>query len=177
MSPSELEEQLRAWGRIYGEGPPRDDDDRPGPAVHPIAVAMEHAPRHRSTVIRMRTHMDRGGQGRRRLMAVAAGVERLNIVPASYVDPIPCKASRGGGRGARPISAEMQRLNRAILDLQELHPMRGLCLRVHYCVWGTLEHRAAEASRRLGQDIHVRSYRDAVREAKLLLGLLLQIAA
>lgn len=176
MTPEELEAKLRAWGRIYGEAPTRDDDDRSGPAVHPLAVAMQHAPRRRSEVIRQRTNMDRGGQDRRRHMGKVAGL--AGMLPAHFVDPIPSTASRGGAKSPPTIPAELQRVNRAILNLQAVDPVRGLCLRVHYCCWGTLEERAEEASRRHGEVIKVRSYRDAVKDAKFwLMGALAEQAA
>lgn len=179
MTLGELETLLMAWGRWYGERPGHDDEgERPAATVHPLAVAMQHAPKTRAEAIRMKVNMDRGGIARRKRMAEAAGVRGMTIVPAHFVDPVRGSNSRSGAKPPRPVPVEIQRVNRAVLNLQAADPMRGLCLRVHYCAFGTLEERADEAARRHGEPIGVRTYRSAVRDAKLLLlGMMLEAAA
>lgn len=168
MTLDELEERLRRWGRWYGERPSADDPDRLAPATHPLAIGMQFAPGKRSAVIRQRSHMDRAGQGRRRLMAQAAGVDRLHVVPAAFVDPVPCIETRSGRNSARdwPTPPEVQSVQRAALDLHRIDTLRGLALRVHYCMLGDLQDKANAVTLRLGSPVKVRAYRDAVREAR-----------
>ncbi len=175
MTRDELECLLKAWGRAYGEGAAREWDEGTSDAVmpgaggmHPIAAAMEFAPGRRG-VIRARTHMDRGGYGRRSMMAAAAGVKGLSVVPAAFVDPIRATSSRSGPRQARPVPPEIQLVQRAALDLHALDPVRGICLRVHYCTRASLEERASDARsrvQRFRRGLTLRSYRDEVAHAR-----------
>lgn len=171
MTPDALETLLRAWGRVYGERGTFTDDDPVGPSGYgsnPIATAMQFAPGKRSAVLRQRTTQMRGGVSRRRLMAIGAGVECLTVIPGSYVDPTPCRESRSVRNIARdwPVPPEVQRVQRAALDLISFDTERGICLRVHYCTFGNLDDKALDASQRLGFPLKVRAYRDAVAHAR-----------
>lgn len=179
MTNDQLESLLRTWGRIYGERPTGDGDDGAHPVsgygANSIAVAMQFAPGKRSAVIRQRTHMDRGGVARRRMMADAAfadrppGERRMRIVPACYVDPIPARESRSVRNLARdwPVPAEIQRVQRAALDLAKVDTERGVCLRVHYCTIGSRDDKANDAAMRIGAPMTVAMYRNAVAFAKV----------
>lgn len=174
MTPDDLKDLLRAWGRWYGERVVFDDStpQTHGPhgyGTNPIATGMQFAPSKRSSVVRQRTNMDRGGQGRRRLMAAGAGCG-MRILPASYVDPVPCRQTRpavfGMGERARPEPKELQRVELAALDLMRIDTTRGVCLRVHYCTLGELVDKATLAGLRIGTTIPVRAYRNTVSEAR-----------
>lgn len=168
-----LELLLRAWGRAYGDM--RGvviEEERDAPDTHPLARAAAAAPGERVSIIRQRTTMDRGGQDRRRHMATnAGGVEAvgLRLVPAGFVDCIPCPESRAGGRSVAadwPVPPEVQRVHVAAEAVRKADPVRGACLRAHYWTRGTLEERAEHAAKLAAQAIKVRLYRDAVREAR-----------
>lgn len=170
MTIDELKDLLRAWGRWYGERPDAEEGEAFNPDVHPLAVAMRFAPGKRSRVLRQRAHLDRSGQGRRRLMAQAAGIEGFRIVPGGYVDAVPCRETRaavfGGGERSRPAPLALQRVERAALDLLRIDTVLGICLRVHYCTLGELVDKATVAGLRIGHPIPVRAYRLRVSEAR-----------
>lgn len=171
-----FENLLRAWGRCYGERPEYDSpEDARAPDVHPLAVAMRFAPGKRTEIIRQRTTMDRGGVARRTLMAERAneGVRnpRMRVVPASYVDPVPCSETKrafyGFGEVSRPAHPELQRVERAVLDLQAIEPLRGLVMRVNYCSLGPHEEKAERVAAKIGQPVKLRRYRDELLLAKV----------
>jgi len=173
MTADELETLLRAWGRVYGERPPVDDDERDAPAVHPLAVGMQFAPGKRSAIIRQRTNMDRGGFARRATMAqaVVAGsptLQRMRVVPMSFVDAVPCIETRSGRSEARdwPIPPQVQRVQRAALDLHGIDTLKGLVLRVHYCTFGNIDDKAAAVTLRFQSPVGTRMYREALAGAK-----------
>lgn len=173
MTMDELETLLRAWGRVFGERPPVDeeDDSRRAPAVHALARGMEMAPGRRHAVIRQRTTLHRGGIARRTLMAQAAGAETvgIRIVPASYVDPVPCKETRSYRSESRdwPVPPELARVERAALDLMAFDDFRGRCLRVNYCTRGSHEDKVLRLGVSLGRDVKLKSYRDAIAAARI----------
>lgn len=105
MTPEILEAKLRAWGRYYGEtsadlGAEFEEDAR-APDVHPLARGMRMAPGSRAETIRQRTTMDRGGQGRRTLMARELDKAGVRMVSPGFVDTIPCPATRSGVGASR----------------------------------------------------------------------------
>ncbi len=168
MTADELENLLRKWGRCYGERPPAEweGEERPGVAVHALARGMEFAPGKRITLIRQRTNMDRGGQDRRRMMA--RDIPGLRMVPASYVDAIPCTETRSGRSEARdwPVPSDLVRVERAALDLHRIDTLRGLVLRVNYCTRGTHEDKAAVVTLKIGSSVKMRAYRESLAHAK-----------
>lgn len=170
QSLDDLEKLLRAWGRCYGERP-ANDEERDAPTTHALARAMQFAPGKRQVVIRERTAMHRAGQDRRALMAVAAGGAAVGIrmVPASYVDPVPCIETRSGRVEGRdwPIPPEIARVERAALDLQALHDFRGRCLRVNYCTLGSHEDKVLRLGNVLGEDVKLKRFRDELTYARV----------
>jgi hypothetical protein len=172
MTTDELETLLRAWGRVYGERPAVDDNDGTGPATHPLARGMEFAPGKRIVLIRQRTNMDRGGVARRRMMAQAAGgaTVGLRVLQAAYVDPVPCVETRpaifGLGERSRPVPPELQRVQRAALDLHAIDTLRGLVLRINYCTLGPHDDKALDVGQRLGSPVGLRVYRESLAHAK-----------
>lgn len=174
MTADELETTLRAWGRVYGERPPRDDDDRPAPAVHAIARGMEFAPGKRQVVIRQRTTMHRAGQDRRTALAVAANAGSLRgvgvrIVSAAFVDPVPCTETRSYRSEARdwPVPPEIARVERAALDLQAFNDFRGRCLRVNYCTRGSREDKTLRMGNDLGRYVTLKQFKDGLVLARV----------
>ena len=168
MTTDQLEELLRAWGQAYGTAP-APVVERRAPATHPIAISMEFAPGKRAAVIKQRTTMDRGGHARRRLMARAAGLQGMRIVPAEFVDPIACRETRSGGGGivSRPVPFELQRVERAALELMRVDRLRGLCLRFHYCGRGSHEDKAREIAEIIGEPVKVKRFRDELVMARV----------
>lgn len=168
MTTDDLELLLRAWGQAYGSAPPPERlPDRRAPASHPIAVSMQFAPGKRAT-IKQRTTMDRGGHARRRLMARASGVKGMRIVPAEFVDAIPCR-ERGviGGGGERPVPLELQRVERAALELMRIDRLRGLCLRFNYCTLGPHDEKAAAVGEVVREEVKLRRFRDELDRARI----------
>jgi hypothetical protein len=169
MTTDDLEALLRAWGQEYGTAPPAVSQcERRVSASHPIAASMEFAPGKRAT-IKQRTTMDRGGHSRRRLMARASGVKGMRIVPAEFVDPIPCRETRsvGGGVTNRPVPLELQRVERAALELMRIDRLRGLCLRLNYCTLGSHEEKAAAVSGVVNEPVKLRRFRDELDRARI----------
>lgn len=157
-----FETLLRAWGRYYGERPERDED-APSRPTHPLARGMEFAPGKRAVLT-----LGRGGQSRRRFLGQVAGL--AGIMPAAFVDPVPCKETRpavfGAGETSRPVPVELQRVNRAALDLLAVDRKAGLVLRVHYCRRGTLDEKPGWVSDLLGATVGLRVYREALAQAR-----------
>lgn len=170
MTTDDFEALLRAWGQAYGTAPSVEPlRERRAPASHPIAQSMEFAPGKRQLVIKQRTTMDRGGQARRRRMAQAACVKRLYIVAAEFVDPIPCRETRSGGGGIaeRAVPLELQRVERAALELMRVDRLRGLCLRFNYCTVGSHEEKAAAVAEVVKEAVKLRRFRDELDRARI----------
>jgi hypothetical protein len=166
MDEEGLETLLRAWGRYYGEARPVDDSEVNAACSHPLARGMTMAPGKRSRVIRQRTTQDRGGQERRRLMAVAVGIKGLHIIAAHFADPIPCLETRrpvyGMGETSRPVPLELQRVQRAALDLLAFNRFSGLCVRIQYCARGPQDEKADRVADLFGEAVGLRRYREGL---------------
>ena len=172
----DFEALLRAWGKVYGEDRTNDAGYTPDPmqaTAHPIARAMEFAPG-KSGGRRRTLSLERGGVERRRIMARAAGIKGMQLVPAVLVDPVPCRETRPSLAAiSRPVPVELLRVERAALDLIDIEYLRGLCLRVNYCTRGDHDAKAVIVSDRLRQvsprhvDIKVRRFRDELEHARI----------
>lgn len=179
MTNDQLETLLRAWGRVMGERPPVDEEERDAPTVHALARGMQFAPGKRQQVIRERTAMHRAGHDRRAYMAQAAGgaAVGLRVVGACFVDPVPCTETRSYRSEARdwPVPPEVARVERAALDLQALDDFRGRCLRANYCLRGSHEEKLmrmmatmeAAALDALGGWVKLKRFRDEVAFARV----------
>jgi hypothetical protein len=170
MTTDDLEALLRAWGQAYGTAPaPERKPERRAPASHTIAVRMQFAPGKRVATIKQRTNMDRGGHARRRLMARASGIKGMRIVPADFVDAIPCRETRSGGGGveSRAVPVELQRVERHALELMRINRLRGLCLRFEYCTLGPHSVKAAAVAEVLGQEVKLKRFRDELERAEI----------
>lgn len=174
MTQDELETLLRRWGRVFGERPAPDpsyEDERPAAASHPIARGMETAPKRKSEWLRQKTSLNRAGQDRRAYMAAvaASGVRGgigLRIVPATFVDAIPCVETRSYRSEARdwPVPVDVSKVERAALDLKGFAEIRYDCLRITYCTLPTGRgHR--EKAAKLG--LKLKSFRDELAAARL----------
>lgn len=137
MAERPLEDLLLLWGIAYGE---------PGLAVehgrrvsrivyHPIAEGMTFAPGKRPKRL-TKTMLNRDGRSRRTYMAQKMGLK--GMVGMEFVDPVRGKQSNSGG-AAEPIWSappELVRIERAVQALEDMAPLRGLCMRANYCVKG-----------------------------------------
>ena len=158
----DLDKLLGAWGHWYGvrDRPALDADGYqlpPGPRVtgsHPIARAMEFAPGRKAS----RETLQRGGEARRRTMALAAGLPGL--LPVAYVDHIPCTETRphlGTPRWPTdpdPIPVAAQRIEAAVRGLVLSEPAWGYALRARYCQRGEGRMAGRPARPRVHPDRH-----------------------
>jgi hypothetical protein len=127
---------------------------------------MEFAPGKRVALIRQRVNMDRGGLDRRRLMA--RDLLGVRTVPAAYVDPVRCVETRSGRNEATdwPVPTELQRVQRAALDLHAIDTLRGLVLRINYCTRGSQEDKSGTVTALIGSPVRLRVYRESLAHAK-----------
>lgn len=147
MNNDTLENLLRLWGRIYGEPKPAEWDEVDIGSAHvtnPIQRGMEFAPGSRAEFVRQRTSMDRGGQSRRRMMAQAAGVERLRMVPAALVDPVRCVATPSGSASAWREIPEVEAVQMAWKSLFKVDELQANVVRVEFQVRAMTQREKAE---------------------------------
>lgn len=150
MDKDALESLLKAWGVVYAERTRRHVEfgRQRSDVSHPIARAMQFAPGKR--VSKAKLSSERGGLYRRRLMARAAQVPGLTILPAEFVDPIPCRETRRhAGSYGRPVPPELARVDVACRALEESSLLRGTVLRVAYCTEGDHQAKAEEVTARM----------------------------
>lgn len=166
MTDDDFEHLLRRWGRILGERLPSEwGDEVPAgylpQTAHPLS-RVGSPPK----LIRQRTTMDRGGHERRRCMGAAAG---LRIVPATFVDPVPCTETRTMRDPARdfPLPADVLRVEVAALELYRWNPVRGLCLRMAYCARGSRDEKAARVAQCIGEPVRAQRYKNELFAAKV----------
>lgn len=177
MADEKLEALLRAWGREYG-GDYRDEPRRwLRTDAHPLAQAMQFAPG-KTKRGQVRQIIGRGGHERRRIMGAAAG--RLTAkgavipVPANFVDPIACKADHSRGRaGSTPVPPQLQKVEQAVLSLEEVAMIRALCVRVQYAGEGEHKDKVARVNEQLRkiskghEGIGLARYRDELTYARV----------
>lgn len=190
MADNKLEALLSMWGREYG-GDYREEPRRwHRTASHPIAQSMQFAPgKHvkRAT----RAIVGRGGYERRLIMGAAAGRTTARgivlPIPMDYVDPVPCKAGSrggGGGHGFRPVPPALQKVEKAVLAMEEFALIRALCVRVQYAGDGEHKDKFAKVNEKLREiskgheGISLARYRDELTYARVWLhGALLEVLA
>lgn len=143
---TDIDTLLKAWGRLYQERPRIEYGERRQRPEHPIARSMEFAPGKK--VKRSTVALGRDGRGRRRIMAAAVGLKGLTVVPMAYVDPVPCKETRSNTYGihSRPVPKEIQRVEQAVKELEQVDYLRALCLRINYCREGRHDEKAKQAT-------------------------------
>ena len=161
---------LEAWGRFYGETVldtgGEIHENAHAPDVHALARAQRLAPGTRQEALAR--HLDRGGQARRALLGAAAGLR--GVLPAHFVDPVPCIESDRVGRNAEQdphYTSTVRAVQAAWLSLQRHDELQGTIVRVQYQVRGmTQERKAEEVGIRLDRPIGLKRYRDELRMAK-----------
>ena len=123
----------------------------------------------------------RDGGDRRRMMARAAGVAGMRIVPQWSCDPVSGKETRHMGPVAsvdRGLPPDLRIIDRALMDLYRANTMRGLCLRIEYTGFGRHPDKAMEVARAMRiPELSVRKYRDELRMGREWLRIELRIAA
>lgn len=121
---------LQLWGRAYGV---KLRDDEPKRSSHAIAKAMETGKKSRTVYA-----MDAAGHrttGRREYMARGLGSCGVLIVPASYVDPVPCSDDSGRHRGlaADPLNTpHVSAAQSAWLELERHFPIQAKIIALEY---------------------------------------------
>lgn len=125
-----FEATLQLWGRAYGV---RLHDDEPKRPTHAIAVAME-------TGAKSRTEYAMGAAkhrttSRREYMARGLRSCGVRIVPASYVDPVPCCDDSGKhrGLGGDPLQTpQVSIAQTAWLELERYFPIQARIIAIEY---------------------------------------------
>lgn len=166
MPPDLLDQQLREWGRATMGRHAANEDGPPSVNAHPIARAREFASGKKKKEF---VPVGRDGRERRRFLAANAGVDRMTIIKPWAVDPIRCvDSSRGGGSASVDLGVpeELKWIDRMMLDLYRQNPLRGVCLRLEYCGFGTQAEKAVQAARAEGCDLTLRQYRSEVKLAR-----------
>jgi len=154
MTPEQLEHLLRRWGWANSERPPCDADEislADATPCHPLVRAAQFPP----------------GEG---VMSGRASksMARLRGVPDWGFQPTVCTEDRTY-RISTPDDTppEIQRVQRASLELQTADPLRGLCLRVNYCTCGSHWEKAQAVSLKYGKPVKLKRYRDEVAFARV----------
>ena len=171
VTPEQFETILREWGRYYGERPgPEWDDGTPdarvipgGATIHPLERARQFAPGRRRTFVERQLH-GRDGVSRRRAMGAAAG---LAVLPADFVDPVPCVETRpviGTPRPDPRYTDTIRAVQEAWLTLRKYWPDQAEVVRLHYQVRGMT--RKEKAAQMPGGAIGLRRYKDLLRDAQ-----------
>lgn len=122
---------LIAWGRCYGV---RLRDEEPARASHPIARAIDEQGRKSRRKIALERAQARA-QGRRVLMARGLNGCGVRMVPAAFVDPVPCRDDSGRHRGlaSDPIDTpQVQAVQQSWLALQRHSPHLAAVLVAQY---------------------------------------------
>ncbi|MEO7938719.1 MAG: hypothetical protein ABIR55_08855 [Burkholderiaceae bacterium] len=139
----DIETLLKSWGLYYGERPRPERSSRT--VEHTLARAMTFAECKPGKAVNHATRqlVGRDGTARRRIMGKAAGLgtlERPGLVPMCFVDPVPVPSGSGGGgsdrSSERPVPKALQIVEVEVKALEQIHLVRALCLRAHYCVEG-----------------------------------------
>lgn len=176
MTPEELELQLLRWGRAYGEE--RPDEWEEGASLtgdSPTARGLEFAPGTRDAAVRRLVSFDRGGTGRRALMAagvLAATDENPRpVLPSWACDPVPARETRHytvAPRYDSTFTAEAERVQTAWLALCRFHALRAECIRVQYQVRGLTQSEKAElVTLNLREAVKLNRYRDELAAARV----------
>jgi hypothetical protein len=172
MTMDELDNLLREWGALskYQEARTEGATD-----FHALSRARQFAPGTRARAAARLVGRD--GESRRRLMAVAANAGLpdgrscgIRIVPAEYVDPVPCSESRrAGGVSAAARDTTPSHLRPVVVAASELYridTLRGLCLRFEYCAYGCQSEKADRVALAIGSPVGLRIYRESLAHAK-----------
>lgn len=160
MTPERLEDLLQLWGTVNGDWSGPIPEDRSLTGNSPLA-AIGRANGYKG-------HAEgRSGKTRRLLMGLAAGLKAGNgrtlMVPAGYIDPAPCAATRTYRAPAydRRETSDVGQIQAAWLVLYRTNPAQAELLRVQYQTKGTQYEKA--------QALHmpIRQYKEEIKLARV----------
>lgn len=176
MSPEELELQLLRWGRAYGEERPDEWEEAESlTGDSPTARGLDFAPGSREVAVRRLASFDRGGTGRRALMAsgvLAASVDNPRpVLPAWACDPVPARETRNRYAAAprydSTFTAETETVQTAWLALRGFNRLQAECLRVQYQIRAMTQREKAELVSHVVVDaVSLKRFKDELRLAR-----------
>jgi hypothetical protein len=168
MGDDVLTEQLRQWAvaqlrQVVAL-------DRPYRRETPIERNRKFAPNTRERAAKRLVARD--GSSRRTMMAAAAEVRKLHMVPMWACDPIPCKESEQYGpppaqRAAvvvEGVPEELRWIDRALSQLARQNLIRALCVREEFTGTGTQSIKASRVAEQYGGKFSVWMYRQELRK-------------
>jgi len=158
--------QLQRWGLVKTFVP--GDDSKPARSQHLIERKRKFAPMTRKRLAKKLAKRD--GGDRRRIVAKAACVHGMGIVPKWSNDPIRCTETRGGGPTSMVekinMPPELQWIDRALTKLAERSPILSLVIREEFTGRGVSQKdRAADARQKYGGELSYWQYRRELESA------------
>lgn len=163
MTREEFDNLLRLWGWTFG---PRRQEREEGAGMYGVSALAGIG---RPSTIRQTATMDRGGDGRRRLLGVGAGLVdadgHARVVPSWAVEPVRATATRSSA--ARVLDADShvppdaQRVEVSVLRLHRIDLDLATALRTQFC---TLLGGQRDKADHLGLRVGV--YRERLAEAR-----------
>lgn len=168
MTDEELLSELRRWGQFRTLAEETRQHVAPNPRAHVIERTRRFAP---LTIKKAkRKLMGRDGESRRRIVAKAASVKGMTIVPMWSCDPIPCKDTRGGGGGGSGgtqvlMPPELNWVDRALRDMAGESPVRAMIVRVEFTDTRPQKTRAMHAQKLYGGSLTFWQYRKELERA------------
>lgn len=166
MPPDPLKEALRAWGHATVN---RYAVCRSERSTHQLDKARDLAPGTRERALR--TLIGRDGEDRRRMMAKAAGVKGLEVLPKWSCEPI-----RAANDADRPhdnpevavdmgIPDDLLWLERAVAQMERQHPMRARIVRTEFTISASQRAKARMVAESYGGALTVWQYRAELDKA------------
>lgn len=161
-----LTEDLRRWGHAQVNRFALSRADR---SVHVLDKVRDHAPMTRERAVQ--DLVGRDGADRRRLLAAAAGVKGLRMVPMWAADPI-----RASNDASHPhdlpevavdigIPDELRWIDRALASMERQYPLRALILRTEFTVSASQAVKARMVAEKYGGTLTIRQYRYELAKA------------
>lgn len=155
MTPERLEDLLQLWGQVNGAWGGNSPEERSLTGNSTLA-GFGRPDGYRGTA------EGRSGRKRRAMMAVAAGI-RARIMPAEFVDHIPCTATRTyrAPDFDRRETADVDRVQAAWLVLYRTNAMHAELIRVQY------QTKATQYEKADSLQIPLRQYKDEIKLARV----------
>ncbi len=168
MSQDDLIQQMQRWGLVKTFVQRDPAEPKPVLREHIIQRTRRFAPLTRKRAAKQLVKRD--GGARRRIVAKAAGVKGMGIVPKWSNDPIPCTETRCGRptelKEVLHMPAELQWIDAAVGKLTERAPILGLVVRAEFTGFGaTQKERAVDAQKKYGGDLTYWMYRRELDKA------------
>lgn len=165
MTEDQLNALLAEWGAL-AKYTRAIDEGGGGRDLHILHRNMDFAPGTRARAAARLAGRD--GRTRRAFMARELSACGVRIVPADYVDPVPCKSPRRFATVSdrHSIPPHLRAVESASLELYRIDTLRGLVLRHEYCGYGRQADKADAVGAALGQRIGLRIYREALAMAR-----------